>query len=104
MGEKLAAGGSVLLIIFSFLPWYKYSLSGLGEWGLSSASGSRNARRSPGAVRCVLRFCSAIALLIAILGRPVANLQLSALGSVTLGKALLRLGVIAPVCVILRFI
>ncbi len=104
MGEKLAAGGSVLLIIFSFLPWYKYSFGGLEELGIDGGSVSRHALQSPGAIWGVIAFFAAIALLIAILGPKFANLQLPALGSVTWGQAFLGLGVLALVCVILKFI
>jgi len=104
MGEKLAAGGSALLIIFSFLPWYKYSFGGLEELGIDGGSVSRHALQSPGAIWGILAFFAAIALLIAILGPKFANLQLPALGSVTWGQAFLGLGALALVCVILKFI
>src|SRR5688572_18989731 len=104
MGEKLAAGGSALLIIFSFLPWYKYSFGGLEELGIDGGSVSRHALQSPGAIWGLLAFFAAIALLIAILGPKFASLQLPALGSVTWGQAFLGLGALALVCVILKFI
>ena len=104
MGEKLAAGGSAVLIIFSFLPWYKYSFGGFEELGIDGGSVSRHALQSPGAIWGIIAFFAAIALLIAILGPKFANLQLPALGSVTWGQAFLGLGALALVCVILKFI
>ena len=104
MGEKVAAGGSVALIIFSFLPWYKISFGGFEELGFEGGSITRHALQSPGAIWGIIAFFVAIALVIAILGPKFANLQLPALGSVTWGQAFLGLGALALVCVILKFI
>jgi hypothetical protein len=104
MGEKAAAAGSALLIIFSFFPWYKISFEGFEELGISGGSVSANALEAPGAIWGIIAFFAAIAMLIAILGPKFANLQLPALGGVTWGQAFLGLGALALLCVIIKFV
>ncbi|HLG11239.1 MAG TPA: hypothetical protein VI876_05715 [Dehalococcoidia bacterium] len=96
-GEKLIAGGGVLMLIASFLPWYKYDFSDL-------ISVSRNGWQSPGAFWSLLAVVIGVAMAVAILGPKFANLQLPDLGSVTWPQAHLGLGVAALVFIILKFI
>jgi hypothetical protein len=96
-GEKLAAGGGVLMVIASFLPWYKIDFAGL-------VSVSRSGWQSPGAIWSVLAVFAAIALLIAILGPKFANLTLPNLGTITWGQAFLGLGAAAVLFLVIKFI
>lgn len=100
MGEKLAAGGAALFIIFCFLPWYKITIEFLDF----EDSFSANALEAPGAIWGVIGLFASIAMLIAILGPKFANLQLPALGSVTWGQAFLGIGALTLLCVIIKLI
>lgn len=96
-GEKLIAGGGVLMLIASFLPWYKIDL-------FDVVSVSRNGWQSPGAIWSLLAVVIGVAMAVAILGPKFANLQLPDLGSITWPQAHLGLGAAALIFVILKFI
>jgi hypothetical protein len=96
-GEKLIAGGGVVMLIASFLPWYKIDFG-------SIVSVSRNGWQSPGAIWSLLAVLIGIVMAGAILGPKFANIQLPDLGSITWPQAHLGLGVAALIFVILKFI
>ena len=75
-GEKLIAGGGVVMLIASFLPWYKIDFG-------SIVSVSRNGWQSPGAIWSLLAVLIGIVMAGAILGPKFANIQLPDLGSIT---------------------
>lgn len=99
--QKLIAGGGVLMLIASFLPWYKISFS-FGEFGGGSVSA--NGWEAPGAIFSILAVLVGVAMAVAILGPIFANLQLPDLGNITWGQAHLGLGVAALVLVVLKFL
>jgi hypothetical protein len=99
-GEKLIAGGGLVLLIASFLPWYKVSV-GIGDF---SASFSANGWEAPGALWSILAVICGVVLAGAVLGPKFANMQLPALGSVTWGQAFLGLGAAALALVIIKFL
>lgn len=96
-GEKLIAGGGVVMLIASFLPWYSIDFGGLATF-------SRNGWQSPGAIWSLLAVVIGVVMAVAILGPKFANLQLPALGTITWPQAHLGLGVAALVFVILKFV
>jgi hypothetical protein len=100
-GEKLIAGGGILMLIASFLPWYKIDLD-FGEFG--SASASASGWESPGALWSILALICGIAMAAAVLLPKFANVVLPDLGSVTWPQAFLGLGVAALVFVLLKLL
>jgi hypothetical protein len=99
--EKLISGGGILMLIASFLPWYKYDF-GIEEF--ASISVSRNGWESPGAIWSVLAVIIAVVMVAAVLGPKFANMKLPDLGKYTLGQALLAAGVACAVLVLLKLI
>jgi hypothetical protein len=98
-GEKLIAGGGVVMLIASFLPWYKIDFG-----GIVGVSVSRNGWESPGFLWSFLALIIGVVMAAAILGPKFANIQLPDLGSITWPQAHLGLGVAALVFVILKFV
>lgn len=101
LGEKLVAGGGVLMLIASFLPWYKIDF-GLAEFGLGSVT--RSGWQSPGGLWSVLAIFIAVAMAVAVLGPKFANLKLPALGQYTWGQAHLALGGLVAVLILLKLL
>ncbi len=100
LGEKLIGGGAVLLLIASFLPWYKVTVS----FGGFSESFSANGWEDPGALWSILALLIGLAMAVAVLGPKLGNMQLPALGSVTWGQALLGAGAVALAFIIIKFL
>jgi hypothetical protein len=100
-GEKLIAGGGVVMLIASFLPWYKISFD-FGEFGGGSVSAS--GWEAPGAILSILALVCGVVMAAAILGPKFANIQLPALGSITWPQAILGLGAAALILVVLKFL
>ncbi len=101
LGEKLVAGGGVLMLIASFLPWYKIDF-GFAELGLGSVS--RNGWQSPGALWSVLAVFIAVAMAAAVLAPKFANMRLPALGQYTWGQAHLVLGALVALFILLKLV
>jgi len=99
-GEKLIAGGGILLLIASFLPWYKVSVS----FGDFSASASANGWEAPGALFSILAVIIGIVLAGAVLGPKFGNMQLPALGSITWGQAFVGGGGAALLLLVIKFL
>lgn len=99
-GEKLIAGGGIVLLIASFLPWYKVSAS----FGDFSVSASANGWEAPGAVFSILAVIIGVVLAGAVLGPKFGNMQLPALGSITWGQAFAGGGIATIVLVIIKFL
>ena len=99
-GEKLIAGGGIVLLIASVLPWYKVTVS----VGTFSASASANGWSAPGAIFSILAVIIGVVLAGAVLGPKFANMQLPALGSVTWGQAFVGGGAAALALVIIKFL
>ena len=102
LGEKLIAGGGLLMLIASFLPWYKIDF-GIEELGFSS-SVTRNGWESPGAIWSVLAVILAVAMAVAVLGPKFGNMRLPALGQYSWGQAMLAAGAIVAVFILLKLI
>src|SRR5688572_32689019 len=100
MGEKLAAGGGVLMFIASFLPWYKVTV----EFLEFSESFTANGWDAPGAIWSILAVFIGLALVVAILGPKLANMQLPALGGITWGQAFAGLGGLSLLFIILKLL
>lgn len=96
-GEKLIAGGGVVLLIASILPWYSIDF---GEFG----SVSRNGWESPGALWSILAVLIGLIMAGSVLAPKLGNVQLPDLGSITWPQAHLGLGAVAVVFLILKFI
>ena len=96
-GEKLTAGGGVLMLIAAFLPWYKISIQGFGSL-------SQNGLESPGAIWSMLATLIAVVVAAVIIGSRFGNMSLPDLGSITWGQAHLVLGAIVLVCVLLKMV
>lgn len=100
-GEKLIAGGGIVMLIASFLPWYEVSVS-FGEF---SASASANGWEAPGAIFSILAVLIAVALAGAVLAPKFGNVQLPALGSgITWGQAFVAGGGAALVLIVIKFL
>jgi hypothetical protein len=95
-GEKLIAGGGILMLIASFLPWYKVSVLGF--------SVSFNGWEAPGAIWSVLAVIISVILAAAVLAPKLGNMQLPNLGTVTYGQVFLGGGVLVALCIILKLI
>ncbi len=101
LGEKLVAGGGVLMLIASFLPWYKITL---GIEGIARISVSRNGWESPGALWSLLAILIAVAMAGSIIGQRFGNMRLPNLGSITWGMAYLIGGGLVVVLVLLKLL
>jgi len=101
MGEKLISGGGILLLIASFLPWYKVSFD-LGPIG--STSFTANGWEAPGAIFSILAVIIGVVLAGAVLGPKLGNMQLPALGSITWGQAFVGGGAAALALIIIKFL
>jgi hypothetical protein len=100
-GEKLIAAAGIVLLIASFLPWYKVSFSIAGF----SASASANGWEAPGALFSILAVLIGLVMAIAVLAPKFSTVQLPDLGSsVTWGQAYLGAGVVALILVIIKFL
>jgi hypothetical protein len=94
--EKLIAAGGVLMLIASFLPWYRVSFLGF--------SVSANGWEAPGALWSILAVVVGVALAAAVLLPKFANVNLPDLGGVTWGQAFLGGGIAAAVFVVLKLV
>ena len=102
MGQKLVLGGALLMLIASFLPWYKVSF-GFEELGISG-SVSRNGWQSPGALWSILALLISLAFAGVIIAKEFGNVQLPDLGQITWGQAALGAGGLVALCVIIKLI
>jgi hypothetical protein len=99
LSEKLIAGGGILMLVASFLPWYSidFGIEGFG-------SVSRNGWESPGAIWSVLAVLLGIAMVVVALGPKLAGMSLPDLGGVTWGQAMLGAGALVALCIIIKLI
>jgi len=101
MGQKVIAGGGILLLIASILPWHHYNF-GLGIPG-ASVTVNRNAWQSPDAIWSILAVLIGVIMAAVIIAR-VANVNLPELGSITWGQAMLGAGGAVIILVIIKFL
>ena len=102
MGEKLVVAGGVVMLIASFLPWYKYDF---GLDGIADISISRNGWQSPGALWSLIATIIGAAMAGSILAAKFGNMRLPALSNnLTWGTLYLAGGGIVAVCVVLKLI
>jgi len=90
LGEQLLAGGAVLMLIASVLPWYHFSLDIPAEaraLGITGGSVNKSAWGPPGDMWGILAVLIALALGGAVIAQKVGNVQLPNLGSVSWGQA-----------------
>ena len=98
-GEKLIAGGGIVMLIASFLPWYDF------DFGLEFVGSiTRNGWQSPNAIWSILATLIAVAMAAAVLAPKFGNVRLPDMGSVTLGQAFLGAGAVVAICVLLKLI
>ena len=97
-GQKLVAAGGILMLIASFLPWYKVSFSLAPGF---SSSISRSGWQSPGALWSILAVLIAVVMAGVVLAR-LGNVNLPDLGSVTWGQAMLGAGAAVVILVIIK--
>jgi len=77
LGEKLVAGGGVLMLIASLLPWYKVTVaSGIPGY---AASGSTSGWGAPGSIWSLLAILLSIAMAGIVGATKFANVQMPAL-------------------------
>ncbi len=95
-GEKLVAGGGILMLIASFLPWYK------GSFDVGVVSGSVSGWDAPGAIWSVLAVLVSIAMAGSVLALKLGNVKLPDLGSVTWGQAYLGGGIAVAVLILIK--
>jgi hypothetical protein len=99
--EKLISGGGLLMLIASFLPWYKISFD-FGEFGGGSVSA--NGWEAPGAIWSILAVIVSVLMVAAVLGPKFANMKLPDMGQFTLGQVLAGGAGIIVVCVLLKLV
>jgi hypothetical protein len=98
-GEKLIAGGGILMLIASFLPWYDF------DFGLEFVGSiTRNGWQSPNAIWSILATLIAVAMAAAVLAPKFGNVRLPDTGSVTLGQVFLGAGALVAICILLKLI
>ncbi len=90
-GEKLIAGGGILLLVAAFLPWYSIDFG-------------RNGLQSPGAIWSLLAVVIGVIMAAAILAPKFTDVKLPDLGSITWPQAHLGLGVGALLLVVIKFL
>ena len=102
LGEKLVVGGGALMLIASFLPWYKIDF-GLDE--VFSASISRNGWQSPGGLWSLLAILISVALAASIVAVKFGNVKLPSLSNgITWGMVYGGGGVAVVVLVLLKLV
>lgn len=77
--EKLLAGGGVLMLIASFLPWYSFSA---GPFDFT-----RSGWQAPGSIWSVLAILLCLAMGAVVIAQRFGNVQLPDLGSITWAQA-----------------
>ena len=101
MPEKLIAGGGLLMLIASFLPWYKVSFDIAGI----SGSVTRNGWESPGSIWSVLATLIAVVLAGTIVAVRFGNMRLPDLGSgISWAMIYAGGGAVIVLCIILKFL
>jgi uncharacterized membrane protein len=78
LGEKLVAGGGIVMLIASILPWIKISVKGAA--GFAGASASKSAWGAPASIWSILAVLIAIILAGIVIAR-IMNMNLPALPS-----------------------
>ena len=101
LGEKLVCGGAILMLIASFLAWYKVDF---GIEGIAVSSVSRNGWQSPGAIWSILAVIISLALAGSILGARFGNMRLPELGQFTWGQAYLAGGALVAICLVIKLV
>jgi hypothetical protein len=96
-GEKLIVGGGILMLIASFLPWYRVSFADI-------LTISRNGWESPGAIWSILATIIAVALAATIVAVKFGNVTLPDLGSITWGQLYLGAGALVGLLILLKLI
>lgn len=96
-GEKVVVVAGVVMLIASFLPWYKVEF-------LDVASITRNGWESPGALWSVLATLLGVVMAGAILGSKFGNVKLPDLGNYTWGQAYIAGGGLALLFIIIKLI
>ena len=95
-GEKLIAGGGIVILVASFLPWYSIDVLGV--------SFTRNGWESPGALWSLLAVIIGVVMAAAVVVPKFSDMKLPDLGSITWPQAHLGLGAAALVLVIIKFL
>src|SRR3989304_540903 len=90
LGEKLVAGGGVLMVIFSFLPWHHFSAD---IEGIVSVSFNRSAWQSPDALWSMLAVLISVARAVVVLWPKLPNRQPPNLATLPSRQAMLVGGV-----------
>ena len=102
LGEKLIGAGGIIMLVASFLPWYKVSIV-FGEFGRVSAS--FNGWEAPGAIFSILATLIAVALAGTIAAVKFGNVQLPPLsGSLTWGTLYFAGGVATLLLVAIKLL
>ena len=101
LGEKVIVPAALVLLIDSFLPWYKYDFGGV----LGLGSVSRSGWQSPGAIWSILAvLCGVIMAAIIILQR-FTTVKLPALPTgVTWARVHVGIAGLAVVCILLKIV
>jgi hypothetical protein len=94
--EKLIAAGGIVMLIASFLPWYRVSFLGF--------SVSANGWESPGAIWSILAVIVSVALVLSVVLPKFGNVTLPDLGGVTWGQAFLAGGIAVAVFLVLKLV
>jgi len=102
LGEKVIVPAALVLLIDSFLPWYKVSYD-LGVLG--SGSVSRSGWQSPGAIWSILAVLCGVAMAAIIILQRFTSVKLPALPTgVTWARVQVGLAALAVVCILLKII
>jgi hypothetical protein len=94
--EKLIAGGGVLMLIASFLPWYRMSFLDIGI--------SYNGLEGPGAIWSILALIIAVVMAAQVLGTKLANMAFPAPGKYSWAMVHLAGGGAIILCIFLKLV
>jgi hypothetical protein len=104
MGQRVIVASGILMLIDSFLPWYKYGGAGAdlaSQFGIRTTS---NAWQAPGSFWSILAVLIALGMLALVVAVVFGNVQLPDLGQFTWGQAALAAGALALLFVVIRFL
>lgn len=97
LGEKLIAGGGIVLLIASFLPWYRISVFNI-------VAVSANGWEDPATPFSIIAVLLGVVLAGAVIASRLGNVQLPAIGQFSWGQVYLAGGALVVIMMILVFI
>ena len=104
MGQRVIVASGILMVIDSFLPWYKYSGAGSDIARSLGVRTTANAWQAPGSFWSILAVLIAVAMVGVVVAVVFGNVKLPDLGQFTWGQAALAAGGAALLFVVIKFL